>query len=182
LNSDEDYLRRVLDATSVLSMTVCFHPSPRIAEIRYQDADGRLSSTMEESDGSYEHWYGRGGSSNNLTEDEVDFDSLSGFALKLYQRAQDLNDPRFWSKPVLLSMTIDFTNTRRIAEITYLERDGRITTASGCLLEFMFDFQYSHGGWKRVRQQSDIDFAALLRLARSLYEAAFRDRLCDDAE
>ena len=182
MECDDTRLQDALDAMTVLSMTVCFVPRPRLAEVRYQDADGRLSSSMQELDGSFNHWYGRGGWTNNALDDDPDFSSLGAFAERLYGMATDENDRRFWVNPRLLSMTIDFTkNEDRVAEITYLERDGRITTVIEDIANCRYRFKYSHGGWKNVVAVPDIDFPALRSLANSLYELALRDRLYDDA-
>ena len=178
---DDKGLQNALAATAVLSMTICFVPRPRIAEIRYQDADGRLSSTLEETDGSFNHWYGRGGSTNHATDhsmdEEADFAFLKAFAMELYERARDENDRRFRREPQLLSFTIDFTKGARVAEIAYLERDGRITTATEFVIDRVFHIQYSHGGWRRVRcaQATTPDFSALRTYAKNLYAVAMRD-------
>ena len=78
-------------------------------------------------------------------------------------------------------MTVDFTNEHRIAEISYLERDGRITTASQYIVGFMFKFQNSNGSRARVTHTPGVDFEALRRLAMSLYEVAVRDGPYDAA-
>jgi hypothetical protein len=183
MDCSEEYLQHALSASTVLSMTVCFVPTTRFAEIRYQDADGRLSSTLEETDGSFNHWYGRGGSENHLgvhpTDEEAACASLNAFAMTLYELARDENDRRdrrFRRDPRLLSFTIDFTKGARVAEIAYLERDGRITTATEFVIDRVFHIQYSHGGWHRVkRAPATPDFSPLRTYAKNLYAVAMRE-------
>ena len=109
-------------------------------------------------------------------DEEADFASLKAFAMELYERARDENDRRFRREPQLLSFTIDFTKGARVAEIAYLERDGRITTATEFVIDRVFHIQYSHGGWHRVkRAPATPDFSPLRTYAKNLYAVAMSE-------
>ncbi|MFM0059668.1 hypothetical protein PQR64_28950 [Paraburkholderia phytofirmans] len=174
---DDDFVHATIGTARVLSMTLCFVPLPRVADICYFEPDARTSSAIGKCDGSFTFWHSDGKYSSVDAGETIDLTRLQQFAKNLYVAVFDHNDRRFSTSmgvPNALSMTVSFLDTPRITEIRYLEPDGRITTATE-FIEGCFRFLYSNGGVHNRALNGRIDLAGLERFAARLHETVFDD-------